>query len=135
MKDLDTRIRERREAVAAFNAGPRAEVRALHERNLALVSGLRRELLERHAPYMEYEHGYNRPVCTECTCSGMGCGADYVYWPCDTYTLARDWVDESNERLDRAETTRRDAENEAAQLRAELATVRHERDLLKEERW
>jgi len=85
------RIQRRREAVAAFNAGPRAEVHNLHARNLTCVSGPRKRLLEVHAPYIEFEYGYGRPVCQECTCSGTGCLNDYVYWPCWHYELARDW--------------------------------------------
>lgn len=94
MKDLDTRIRDHRWAVEAFNAGPRAEVLAEHERNVTAASGLRRKLLEWHAPYMEYEHAYNHPICCECDCSGTGCLEPYAYWPCEHYKLARDWQEE-----------------------------------------
>jgi len=102
-------------------------VRAEHRTLLESASGLRRAILESHSP----DEGVRSPRCRDCS----GAAYEEVDFPCTTYTLARDWVDESNERYDRAETTRRDAENEAAQLRAELAAVRHERDLLKEERW
>lgn len=91
MKDWEIAQQRRREAVEAFNAGPRAQVLAEHAHDLTSVRGLRKRLLEWHAPYMEYEYGYNRPVCPECSCSGMGCMGGYVFWPCDHYKLARDW--------------------------------------------
>lgn len=92
---LEYRIAERAHNRAVFVAGPVAQVQAAFASDVVHASGLRQRVLRMHEPYIEFEHAYNRPVCQECTCRGMGCGADYVYWPCATYVLARDWSDES----------------------------------------
>lgn len=98
MKDLDARIRERiawrAHNRAVFVAGPAAQVATAFAGDVVSASDLRQRVMRMHEPYMEFEYAHNQAVCQVCTCHGMGCGADYVYWPCETYKLARDWSDD-----------------------------------------
>lgn len=91
--DLERRIAERKHAVEQFNSGPRREVMDKHQADLRDVTGFRRQVMQWHGPYMEFEYNYNHPYCYECTCSGTGCLEGYRSWPCEMYRLARDWKD------------------------------------------
>jgi len=69
----------------AEQAAERDEVEAAHSAALAGSSGLRRAVLELHAPTFG-EFGA-KPRCSCCY------NPDYDDdWPCETYVLARDWA-------------------------------------------
>lgn len=70
-------------------AAERDKVEAAHSAALAGETGLRRAILELHAPTPADAHiGAN----LRCSCCY---NPDYDDdWPCETYVLARDWIDE-----------------------------------------
>ncbi len=71
---------------AAERAAEHDEVEAAHSAALTDATGLRRAILELHAPTFG-EFGA-KPRCSGCYDSDYGHDA----WPCETYVLARDWT-------------------------------------------
>ncbi|HEY2087663.1 MAG TPA: hypothetical protein VGH54_16805 [Mycobacterium sp.] len=80
---------DREREAAEFEEKKRA-VAAEHAANLEGPNDLRRAVLALHYPEVvsSYTH---RHVCMECRPEGYE--FEEVYWPCDTYILARDWAD------------------------------------------
>jgi hypothetical protein len=66
----------------------RDKVEAAHSAVLAGATGLRRAILELHAPTFE-EFGA-KPSCSGCYDSDYG----HDDWPCETYVLARDYPED-----------------------------------------
>lgn len=61
---------------------------AEHHHRMVFATGLRRAVLELHAPSVEDAYAY--PVCRGCDADGYDC--EPPEWPCRTYVLARDGV-------------------------------------------
>lgn len=84
--ELDKAAQEEQDRL---DAERREEWRLIQIAHAALVrgtSGLRRAVLEQHAPH----DGYRFPTCSDCD----GGAYEEVRFPCPTYTLARDWSGE-----------------------------------------
>lgn len=86
-EELDRTIAEGKRA-RAEHAARKLDKDAEHSRNLEGATGLRRAILEMHAPEMDYP--------SDATCKGCyvdeGCGCEGAHFPCSTYALARDWT-------------------------------------------
>lgn len=78
-------LAERRRVREIKRAAERAEAEAAHVAALADSRGLRRAVLELHAP--TFTAIGSNPGCSHCQDSEFG--ADD--WPCETYVLARDF--------------------------------------------
>jgi len=83
-------VAERQRVREIKRAAERAEAEAAHTAALAESAGLRRAVLELHAPTFE---GFgSTPGCSHCEDSEWGSDG----WPCETYVLARDYPEESS---------------------------------------
>jgi hypothetical protein len=80
-------IAARRRVRDAERAAGRDKAEFAHYKALADSLGLRRAVLELHAPMFE-EFGA-KPRCSGCYDSDYG----HDDWPCETYVLARDWTE------------------------------------------
>lgn len=86
-------------------ARERADILAKHAEVSAAAHGLRRAVLELHAPKVFYSSGL---YCGGCEFNG--CEAEPFEFPCSTYVLARDWP----EPVEVAAAVRRQVLTEAA---------------------